>query len=360
MLNWKVRFIWYFQSHISISSVLVFKLNLKLTWFERMLLGLVCWDLVWPTALSIVYFSKHLSLALPVRWENDHHWGPIHTGRGTRCAMRRKKTGPVDVNRSVHTARKHHQRKKVRIWARLAPRVLCAALPDQKKDSGLNTASFWVRNLLICILNAQRTRLADQRTPRSQPVTDDGQKLSEKATKCHSTNRPIEQWTHCVHRDTIVWLSRLQLFVQGCWRFLWNLEGDKWISLTHWLKVTWAKCLSYNRVKGMVESGTSMNLCCSLKWKWWKTTVLKVFRESPQFDQAGFVQHQCLTNTSGAQVQEKGTRIVLSQKTVAWKIPIFNQGAVQRHCGCDVPHDQSLENMTPPPSCGEWRTTWPL
>ncbi len=47
--------------------------------------------------------------------------GPIHTGHRTWCAMRHKEMGPVDVNRSVHTARKQHQRKNVRICARVVP-----------------------------------------------------------------------------------------------------------------------------------------------------------------------------------------------------------------------------------------------
>ncbi len=44
-------------------------------------------------------------------------FGLIHTGR----APQRKQTGPVDVNGSIHTARKQHQR----ICLRVASRVLC-------------------------------------------------------------------------------------------------------------------------------------------------------------------------------------------------------------------------------------------
>ncbi len=33
--------------------------------------------------------------------------------------------GPVDVNGSIHTARKQHQRKNITICARVASRVLC-------------------------------------------------------------------------------------------------------------------------------------------------------------------------------------------------------------------------------------------
>ncbi len=39
--------------------------------------------------------------------------------------MRCKQMGPVDVNGGVHTARKQHQRKNVRICTHIASRVLC-------------------------------------------------------------------------------------------------------------------------------------------------------------------------------------------------------------------------------------------
>ncbi len=42
-----------------------------------------------------------------------------------RCPTQCKEMGPVDVNGGVHTARKQHQRKNVRICARVASRVLC-------------------------------------------------------------------------------------------------------------------------------------------------------------------------------------------------------------------------------------------
>ena len=62
-------------------------------------------------------------------WISLHGWktffGPIHTGRGTRRAMRRKQMGPVDVNGSVHTAGKQYQRKNVPICSCIASRVLC-------------------------------------------------------------------------------------------------------------------------------------------------------------------------------------------------------------------------------------------
>ncbi len=60
--------------------------------------------------------------------------GLIHTGRGTRCAMRCKQMGPVDVN--GHTARKQHQRKNVRICARVASRVLCGLGPNLLEKVG--------------------------------------------------------------------------------------------------------------------------------------------------------------------------------------------------------------------------------
>ncbi len=47
------------------------------------------------------------------------HSGPIHTGRDA------KEMEPIDVNGSVHTARKQHQRKNVPICVRVASRVLC-------------------------------------------------------------------------------------------------------------------------------------------------------------------------------------------------------------------------------------------
>ncbi len=51
--------------------------------------------------------------------------GPIHTGRRTRCSTRCKEMGPINVNGGVHTARKQHQRKNVRICVRIASCVLC-------------------------------------------------------------------------------------------------------------------------------------------------------------------------------------------------------------------------------------------
>ncbi len=42
-------------------------------------------------------------------------------GGATRC----KQMGPVDVNGGVHTARKQHQRKNIRICACVASHVLC-------------------------------------------------------------------------------------------------------------------------------------------------------------------------------------------------------------------------------------------
>ena len=54
-----------------------------------------------------------------------HTSGPIHTGRGTRRAMPRKQMGSVNVNGGVHTARKQHQRKNIRICVCIASRVLC-------------------------------------------------------------------------------------------------------------------------------------------------------------------------------------------------------------------------------------------
>ncbi len=41
-----------------------------------------------------------------------------------RLAMRCKQIGPIDVNGGIHTARKQYQRKNVRIYARVASRVL--------------------------------------------------------------------------------------------------------------------------------------------------------------------------------------------------------------------------------------------
>ncbi len=49
-------------------------------------------------------------------------FGPIHIGRGTRRLARRNQMGPVDVNGSVHTARKQHQRKYILICAHCVPR----------------------------------------------------------------------------------------------------------------------------------------------------------------------------------------------------------------------------------------------
>ena len=47
---------------------------------------------------------------------------PHRTRDAMRCATRRKEMGPVDVNGGVHTVRKQHQRKNVRICARRIPR----------------------------------------------------------------------------------------------------------------------------------------------------------------------------------------------------------------------------------------------
>ncbi len=50
--------------------------------------------------------------------------GPIHTGRGTRRAMRRKQMGPVDVNGGIRNARKQHQRKNFQ-FVPVTSRILC-------------------------------------------------------------------------------------------------------------------------------------------------------------------------------------------------------------------------------------------
>ena len=52
--------------------------------------------------------------------------GPIHTGgHGMQRSMRHKQMGPVDVNGGVHTARKQHQRKNIRICTRIARPTSC-------------------------------------------------------------------------------------------------------------------------------------------------------------------------------------------------------------------------------------------
>ncbi len=70
-----------------------------------------------PVALRLICVSQNVQ-----QWRAS---GPIHTGRRTRCATRCKQMGTIDVNGGVHTARKQHQRKNIRIYARVASRILC-------------------------------------------------------------------------------------------------------------------------------------------------------------------------------------------------------------------------------------------
>ncbi len=65
------------------------------------------------------------------------HSGPIHTGRGTRCATWCKQMGPVDVNGGVHTARKQYQRKNIWICAHVASRILCGLGLRKSKKWGV-------------------------------------------------------------------------------------------------------------------------------------------------------------------------------------------------------------------------------
>ena len=60
------------------------------------------------------------SVDTPIHINRSHllaspSYGPIHTGHGIPRATRCKQMGPVDVNGGVHTTRKQHQRKNIRI-----------------------------------------------------------------------------------------------------------------------------------------------------------------------------------------------------------------------------------------------------
>ena len=85
--------------------------------------------MLFGSAIVILFGMRHIEL---LRGNNFHslikdneYLGPIHTGRGTPRAMRRKQMGPVDVNGGVHTAHKQHQRKSVPICARAWHPVSC-------------------------------------------------------------------------------------------------------------------------------------------------------------------------------------------------------------------------------------------
>ena len=72
----------------------------------------------------------------------------------------RKQMAPVDVNGSVHTARKQHQRKNVPICVRVASCVLCGltllqvkeilSLGNRKRDSHEILFCSGEKNLVVC------------------------------------------------------------------------------------------------------------------------------------------------------------------------------------------------------------------
>ena len=91
---------------------------------------------------------RHLSFARPRR-DTLQPLGPIHTGRGTRRAMRCKQMGPIDVNGGVHTACKQHQRKNIQIYVRIASCVLCGLglLPAGGSEGGYKVEVIRLVNL---------------------------------------------------------------------------------------------------------------------------------------------------------------------------------------------------------------------
>ena len=106
-----------------------------------------CWSLGRNSNFDAnkINFCKYIPVKKFLTWKILHmavlqprlliSLGPIHTGRAAQGEMQRKQIGPVVVNGSVHTARKHHQRKKhSNLRARLS-RVLC--------ELGLKFISKW-------------------------------------------------------------------------------------------------------------------------------------------------------------------------------------------------------------------------
>ncbi len=130
----------------------------KFALIRRILLGFVCLD---EAGLTCIFHKPTFGPVHTGRGSTyKQKWnillqtgvftqqGPIHTGRGMRRAMRCKQMGPIDVNGSIHTACKQHQRKNVRIYAHVASRVLCG-LGLRRKAMQANLCA---KKICFCVL----------------------------------------------------------------------------------------------------------------------------------------------------------------------------------------------------------------